>query len=137
MLEPEVASGTGTNRPRIAPAPSTRQLREPSISSCTYQLRDDYMFTSHDPVTAQDRRTPRFSILSCPQRSSFAHIDADKVDGRNAIFGSSTELTIADLRMPADGISAHFRPLLEIHLGAYKLPIFLDTANPQTNWPRF
>jgi hypothetical protein len=41
-----------------------------------------------------------------------------------------------DLRMPVDGVSAHFRPLLEIHLGAYELPIFLYVPNPQTNWPR-
>jgi hypothetical protein len=80
MLEPEVASATGTNRPSIAPAPSTGQARDPSISSCTYELRSDYVFTSHDPVTAQDRKTPRFSLLSCPQRSSFADTDADKVN---------------------------------------------------------
>jgi hypothetical protein len=133
MLEPEVAGGTGTNRPGIAPAPSTDQVREPSISSCTYEFRNDYMFTSRDSVTAQDRKTPRFSLLSCPQRSSFS--DADKVNGKNAIFGS-TELTIADLRMPANGVSPHFRPLLEIHLGAYELPISLYTPN-QTDWPRY
>ncbi len=135
MLEPQVASGTGTNRPRIAPAPSTGQVREPSFSSRNYELRGDYVLTSHDPVTAWDRKTPRFSLLSCPQSSSCAHTDAGEVNGRNATFGS-TEVTLADLRMPMDGASAHFRLLLEVHLGAYKLPIFLYAPNPQTNWPR-
>ena len=137
MLEPKVASGTGTNRPGIAPSPAraTSQVREPSISSCTNEIRGDYVFTSHDPVTGQDRKTPPF--LSCPQRSSFANTDANKVDGRNEIFGFSTKLTSADLRMPADGISEHFRPLLEIRLGAHKLPIFLYAPDPRTNWPLF
>ena len=88
-----------------------------------------------EPQVASDRKTPRFSLLSCLQGSSCLHPDADEVNGRNAIFGS-TELTPADLRMPVDGVSAHFRPLLEIHLGAYKLPIFLYAPNLQSNTPR-
>jgi hypothetical protein len=81
-----------------------------------------------------NRRTARYSLLSWPRRSSFAHIEADEVNRRNAIFGS-TDLTIADARMPANGIRPLFRPLLEIQLGAYKLPIFLYVPNPQANRP--
>jgi hypothetical protein len=135
MLEPDVASGTSTNRPGIARAPSRGQVLEPSITSRTYNLTGGYLPISH-PVTAPDRKTPRYSLLSWPLSSSFAHTEADEVNRRNAIFGSS-ELTIADARMPANGPGGSFSPLLEIHLGAYKLPVFLYAPNPQANWPRW
>jgi hypothetical protein len=135
MLDPQFASGTATNRPAIAPAPVTGQVREPSTISRTNELRGDYVLTSRDPVTGRDRNAPPFGLLSCPQSSSCAHTDTGKVNGRNAIVGS-TEWSVADLRMPVDGVIGQFRPLLEIHLGAYKLPIFLYSPNPQTNWPR-
>ena len=132
-LEPEATSGTGMNRPRIEPASSIGQARETSISSRTYELSGDYVPGSHDAVTAPDRKTPRFILLSWPQRSSFTLTEADEAN-RNAIFASN-ELAITDVRMPVDGIRAHFRPLLEISLGAYKLPISLYVPNSQTNWP--
>jgi hypothetical protein len=44
-------------------------------------------------------------------------------------------MTIPDKRTPADGLGTQFRPLLEIHLGAYKLPLFLDAPNAQADWP--
>ncbi len=135
MLEPEVASGSGTHRPGIAPASSCGQVLERSITSRTYNLTGDYVPTSH-PVTAPDRKTPRYSLLSWPRSSSSAHTKADEVNRRNSIFGCS-ELTIADARMPATGPGADFRPLLEIHLGAYKLPVFVYAPNPQVNWPRW
>jgi hypothetical protein len=82
-----------------------------------------------EPQVAKYRKTPRFSLLPCPQRSSCLRPDANEANHRNAIFGS-TELTIADLPTPVDGISAYFRPLLKIHFGAYQLPIFLYAPNP-------
>jgi hypothetical protein len=81
-----------------------------------------------------NQRTVRYSLLSWARTSLFAQIEADEVNRRNASFGS-TELAIADSRMPADVITPHFRPLLEIPLGAYKLPISVYVPNPQANQP--
>src|SRR5260370_34753566 len=86
MLELEVTSGTATNRPGIAPVPSTGQVREPSFSSRTYELMGYYVLTSHDPATARDRKTPRFSLLSCTQSNSYACADADEVYGARTGF---------------------------------------------------
>jgi hypothetical protein len=135
MLEPQFAGGTGTRRPRIAPAPFTGQAPEPSTSSHAYEPGGDFRLSSHDPVTGQDQKTPPFGILSCPQGSQCSPTDTGKVNGGNAISGA-TDLSVADLRMPVDGVTAHFRPLLEIHLGAHELPIFLYSPDPQNNWPR-
>ena len=133
MLEPEVAGGTSTNRPGIDRAPSRGQ--EPSIISRTYELTGDYVPTSHF-TTAPDREPPRYTLLSWPRNSSFAHAEAAKVSRREAISGSS-ELTIADAQMAANGPGRNIRPLLEIHLGAYKLPVFLYAPNPEASWPRW
>jgi hypothetical protein len=120
-LEPEVAVGTTTNRPRIAPGPSAGQGLEASISSRSYELTSDSVSTSY-PATAPDRKTRRYSLLSWPRSSSLAHTEADEVNRRSAIFGSS-ELTIADTRTPASGPRENFNPLLEIHLVVFKLPV--------------
>jgi hypothetical protein len=133
MLEPEVASGTSTNRPKVEPAPS--RVQEPSIISRTYELRGDYVPTSHS-TTAPDEKPPRYTLLSWPRNSSFAYAEAAEVSRRKAISGSSA-LSIADAQMAANGPGGNIRPLLEIHLGVYKLPVFLYAPNPEASWPRW
>jgi hypothetical protein len=82
--------------------------------------------------SANRKKTVWYSLLFWPRTSLFTQIEAEGVNRRNAIFGS-TDLTIADSLIPANGITPHFRPLLEIQLGAYKLPMFLYVPNPQAN----
>lgn len=82
--------------------------------------------------SGKNRKTAPYSLLSSPRMSLFVQIEADQVNRRNAIFGSTT-WPIANERMQDDGITPHFRPLLEIPLGANKLPLFLYVPNPQAN----
>jgi hypothetical protein len=132
MLEPEVAGGTGSNRPTIAPAPSRGQVLKQAITSRSFKHTGDYVPTS--AMTAPDRKPPRYSLLSWPQSSSFAYTEAAEVNRKIALFGSS-EVTIPDARMQ-NGPGGNFRPLLEVHLGAYNLPVFLSGPNPEASWPR-
>jgi hypothetical protein len=81
-----------------------------------------------------NRKTPRYSLVAWPRTSLFAQIESDEINRSNAISGSTT-LAISDVRLLADGITPHFSPLLEIQLGAYKLPLFLYVPNPQADQP--
>jgi hypothetical protein len=81
-----------------------------------------------------NRKTVRHSLLSWPRTSLFAVIEADEVSRRNAISGS-TDLTKADPLMRADEKTEHLRPLLEIPLGVYKLPVFLYVPDRQVDQP--
>jgi hypothetical protein len=131
-LEPEVAIGTAAN-PRIVSASFPGREIEPSMSSRTDEVRRNTEPTSPDPVTALQRNTTRYSLLSWPRGGSVVHSETEEVNGGIATFGSGV-MTIPDKRTPADGLGTQFRPLLEIHLGAYKL-LFLDAPNAQADWP--
>lgn len=77
------------------------------------------------------RKTALYSLLSWqPETIVFADIQADEVNRSTAIF-SSDPLTVTNAQTQAE--TPHFRPLGEIKIGAYKLPIFLYMPNRQVD----
>jgi hypothetical protein len=131
-VEPEPSSGTGPGRLRITSATSPGQI-EPLMGTRTYDSKGDNIPISPDPVTNWKGNATQYSLLS---RSSVGRSEIVKVDRGDAAFGFRA-MTITDRRMPAGGLETQFRPLIGVHLGAYKLPIFIDGPNPQTEWPRW
>jgi hypothetical protein len=135
-LEPEASSGTSPESPKITSRALPGQVIEPLISSRSYDFRGENLPVNPDPVTAWKGNPSRYSLLSWQPGNSVGRSGIEKVNRRDATFGSSA-MTITDGRTPGDGLETQFRPLIEIHVGAYKLPIFLDAPNPQADWPRW
>ena len=85
---------------------------------------------SSDRLAAFFKRVPRYGFLSWTDLRSFARTPTYQVDGDHTVLHSGTLLE-ADARMSVDQAKTQFRPLAEIHVGSYYLPIVLSVPDSQ------
>jgi len=132
-LEPKDFGGSSANH-RITPAATgSRVPAHPSVS-CTDKVTADPL-TASNSEAASDRDAQGYGLLTLPQHTSFRDTQADPADGKYVI--SSGEFTNGARRRPSNGAGEDFRPLMKIDLGAYQLPVFLYTPDPQADWPHW
>jgi len=85
---------------------------------------------SSDSLAGFFKRMPRYGFLSWTDLRSFARTPTYQVDGDHTVLHSGT-LPEADARMSVDQAKTQFRPLAEIRMGSYNLPIVLSVPNSQ------
>lgn len=136
MLEPAVVGGSGANRGIITPGPSHTRVPARSSISRVCKVSPDCVSASNSaaaPDRDPERDTQPYGFPSSRWDTSLRDTEADSADGGYVL--DSGKLGNGPPRMLADGPRDDFKPLINIDLGGYQLPVFLYTPEPQAHWP--